>query len=80
MIPNMNSNRTIGFMRTIGAILVYGALATAPEVVQAQLRKVPPVIPRLSQTHGPMIAYIISGLALVMITVVAFRSAHRRKP
>ncbi len=79
MIPNMNSNRIIGFMRTLGAILIYAALATAPEAAQAQLRKVPPMIPRISQAHGSMFAYVISGLALVMITVVAFRSAHRRK-
>lgn len=80
MIPNMNSGRTIGFMRTVWAILLYATVVAAPQVVQAQLKKVPPAIPRISKPHGPMFAYLISGLALVMITVVAFRSAHRRKP
>ena len=80
MIPDMSSNRSVRFMRLVCAIIAYVGLASAPDVVQAQLRKVPPVIPRISQPHGPMPAYIISGLALVMITIVAFRSAHRRKP
>lgn len=67
-------------MRIVFGIIACATLVAAPEAVQAQLRKVPPAIPRITQPHGPMPAYIISGLALVMITVLAFRSAHRRKP
>ncbi|NNM89060.1 MAG: hypothetical protein HKL95_11160 [Phycisphaerae bacterium] len=76
----MSSHRPVNFMRIVFGIIACATLVAAPEAVQAQLRKVPPAIPRITQPHGPMPAYIISGLALVMITVLAFRSAHRRKP
>ena len=55
------------------------AMMMAPGRVWAQIppNKLDPAIPRISQSNSQIPAYLLSGLALILVVLITFRSAHR---
>jgi len=58
------------------------AMMSSPARLLAQIpsdgpNKLDAAIPRISQTNSSIPPYLLSGLALILVVLIAFRSAHR---
>ena len=67
--------RVSAFILTVaGACLLWRG---SPVQAQLSAKQIPAYIPKLTTHASPFAAYAIAFLALVGVTVVMFRSAHR---
>lgn len=62
----------------VAAAAALGA-GLSPALCWAQVRHLPPVIPRMRAGH-PMPAYLLGSICFVGVAVIAFRKSKRKAP